>query len=175
MFSDESRFGLRHMDCRVTVWRRHGERFADCCTDRVTSFGGGSVMVWRQSQCREISRWNHATSGNPISQQSGIKLLLQDDNARPHRARIIRDFLQSLGLERMEWLQSWSLNYLGISLGCCQSDQHNHVGWLVEMGESWFIRIINPDPSNDLGVTSLPSPLTRVLWVLYLVTFQLKL
>ena len=28
------------------VWRRRGGRFADCCTGRVTSFGGGSVMVW---------------------------------------------------------------------------------------------------------------------------------
>ncbi|GLD61286.1 cytosolic phospholipase A2 gamma-like isoform X1 [Lates japonicus] len=45
MFSDESRFCLQQLDCRVKVWRRRGERYADCCTDRVTSFGGGSVMV----------------------------------------------------------------------------------------------------------------------------------
>ena len=45
MFSDESRFCLKHNDARIRVWRRRGERFADCCVDRVTPFGGGSVMV----------------------------------------------------------------------------------------------------------------------------------
>ncbi|KAE8280266.1 DNA-directed RNA polymerases I and III subunit RPAC1 [Larimichthys crocea] len=33
-------------DSTYGAWRRCGECFADCCTDRVTSFGGGSVMVW---------------------------------------------------------------------------------------------------------------------------------
>ena len=46
MFSDESRFCLPKLDGRVKVWRRRGERYADCCTDGVTAFGGGSVMVW---------------------------------------------------------------------------------------------------------------------------------
>ena len=46
MFSDESRFCLRQLDRRVKVWRRRGERYADCCTDRITYFGGCSVMVW---------------------------------------------------------------------------------------------------------------------------------
>ena len=45
MSSDESRFCLRHLDRRVEVWRRRGEPCADCYTDRVASFGGGSVMV----------------------------------------------------------------------------------------------------------------------------------
>uniref|UniRef100_A0A8C5FPN4 Transposase Tc1-like domain-containing protein n=1 Tax=Gadus morhua TaxID=8049 RepID=A0A8C5FPN4_GADMO len=30
----------------VKVWRRRGERYADCCNDKITSFSGGSVMVW---------------------------------------------------------------------------------------------------------------------------------
>ncbi|GLD48602.1 caspase-13-like protein [Lates japonicus] len=59
MFSDESRFCLQ-LDRRVKVWRRCRERYADCCTDRVTSFGGG-------------------------------------------RAGFIRDYLQNLGMQRMEW------------------------------------------------------------------------
>ena len=46
MFSDESRFCLRKNDGRVRVWRRQGERFTECCIDRVTAYGGGSVMVW---------------------------------------------------------------------------------------------------------------------------------
>ncbi|GFX31413.1 DDE_3 domain-containing protein [Trichonephila clavipes] len=34
-----------------------------------------------------------------------------DDNARPHRAEIIEEYLEGLGLEGMEWLaQSLDLN-----------------------------------------------------------------
>lgn len=46
MFSDEARFCLRKLDGRVRVWRRRGERFADCCIDKVTPYCGGSVMIW---------------------------------------------------------------------------------------------------------------------------------
>ncbi|KAI4786552.1 hypothetical protein KUCAC02_037046, partial [Chaenocephalus aceratus] len=41
--------------------------------------------------------------GIPESQPSGIKLLLQDDNARPHRARIIRHFFMHEE-KRLLWL-----------------------------------------------------------------------
>ena len=33
----------------------------------------------------------------------GRNSILQDDNARPHRARFISDYLQNLGVERMEF------------------------------------------------------------------------
>ena len=46
MFSHESRFYLQHLNRRIKVTRRGEEHFGDCCTDEVTSFGGGSVMVW---------------------------------------------------------------------------------------------------------------------------------
>lgn len=44
--SDRSRFYLQQLGLRANVSRRHGEHYADCCTDRVTLFGGGGVMVW---------------------------------------------------------------------------------------------------------------------------------
>lgn len=46
VFSDESRFTLHFADGRVRVWRRRGERNAQCCVQEVDRFGGGSVMVW---------------------------------------------------------------------------------------------------------------------------------
>ena len=33
----------------------------------------------------------------------GPKSILQDDNARPHRAGFIRDYLQNVGVDRMKW------------------------------------------------------------------------
>ena len=46
LFSNELRFCLRKLDGRIKVSRRPGEQFAGCCVDRVTAFGGGSVMMW---------------------------------------------------------------------------------------------------------------------------------
>jgi len=39
----------------------------------------------------------------PYLQNLGPNAILQDDNARPHRARIIDNFLQAHGVERMQW------------------------------------------------------------------------
>ncbi|CAH1267810.1 TAZ [Branchiostoma lanceolatum] len=39
----------------------------------------------------------------PFLHNTGPNALLQDDNARPHRAGIIADHLQHAGVERMEW------------------------------------------------------------------------
>src|SRR4029434_9439948 len=39
----------------------------------------------------------------PYLQNLGPNSILQDDNARPHRGRIITEYLQNLGAERMEW------------------------------------------------------------------------
>ncbi|KAK7094342.1 hypothetical protein V1264_007982 [Littorina saxatilis] len=33
----------------------------------------------------------------------GPQAVYQDDNARPHRARVVNDFLQQSGVNRMEW------------------------------------------------------------------------
>lgn len=61
--------------------------YADYGTNRISTFVGGGVMAWGDisltrktrlvlelSQCREISRWDSVTSGNPISLQSGTEL-----------------------------------------------------------------------------------------------------
>lgn len=118
MFSDESRFCLRNVDGRVKVWRRQGERFADCCIERTTAFHGGSVMVWggissggRTELIILQGNLNAARYQQeildpvaiPYVRALGPNAMLQDDNARPHRARIITDHLIQQGIQRMEW------------------------------------------------------------------------
>ena len=39
----------------------------------------------------------------PYLHSLGPNSILQDDNARPHRAGFSRDYHQNLGVERMEW------------------------------------------------------------------------
>ena len=45
-FSDESRFCLRHIDGRLRVWRRNGERHTEVNVQPRHAYNGGSVMVW---------------------------------------------------------------------------------------------------------------------------------
>ena len=46
LFTDESRFHVSTCDRRVRVWRRPGERYADCNIVQYDRYGGGSIMVW---------------------------------------------------------------------------------------------------------------------------------
>ncbi|GLD67144.1 caspase-13-like protein [Lates japonicus] len=57
----------------------------------------GSWIV--ESKCGEGAE-NAMLIAAPID--LGPNSILQDDNARPHRAGFIRDYLQNLGVERME-------------------------------------------------------------------------
>ena len=46
-WSDESRFQLRHSDCRVRIWRKQHESMdPSCLVSTVQAVGGGGVMVW---------------------------------------------------------------------------------------------------------------------------------
>lgn len=75
----------------LKVWRLCEGDFADRCTGRGTSYGGGGVMVWATSveNChfwkhfREISRYDSATVA--IIHLHAI----QDDHTHLHRAEIM--------------------------------------------------------------------------------------
>lgn len=118
LFSDESRFSLQFSDGRERVYRRPGERFADVNVNQRLPFGGGSVMVWGAFS------FNHRTplyvidgnlNGNrylqeiiqplvmPALQRIGAAAMFQDDNARPHRARVVTDFLRQHDVNRIDW------------------------------------------------------------------------
>lgn len=121
LFTDESRFCLRSIDGRLKVWRRRGERFASCCLQRKVAFSGGSVMIWggirnrRKTTAVIISGTLNSRRYIseilephvvPLAHEAGTEsdqFIFQDDNARPHRATIVMDFLQTEGIQRMEW------------------------------------------------------------------------
>lgn len=119
LFTDESRFNLSNNDRRVRVWRRAGERFADCNVVEYDRYGGGSVMVWGgiclnghtdlvvldrgsitgmryvEEVLHPVVRLFHGAIGE--------NFLLMHDNARPHIATVVREYLESLGIEAMDW------------------------------------------------------------------------
>ena len=118
LFSDESRFCIDRPDGRERVWRRRGERYANCCIRERDRWGGPSVMVWAG-----IS-FHHRTplvvlEGNltarryisdvleehaiPFIEQHPNHRIFQHDNARPHSANITSDYLRDQGVSVLPW------------------------------------------------------------------------
>ena len=118
LFTDESRFTLTHNDARARVWRRPGERFVEACVRQHDRHGGGSIMVWGGIYLHGRTPL-HLVQGNlnavryrdeivqplimPTLQAMGPGAILQDDNATPHRARVVQDFMRQHHIHRMDW------------------------------------------------------------------------
>jgi transposase len=120
LFSDELRFALRSPDGRARVWRRPGERYAPCNFSERLSFNGRSIMVWggfsweARTQLVFIERGtltahryieevlqDHVVG---FAQLAGDGFIFMHDNARPHTARIVTDYLHDVGIDTMNWL-----------------------------------------------------------------------
>ena len=113
LVSDESRFNLHHSDGRNRVWRP--ERYQDDTVQERVPFGGGSVMVWRASVFIIAPLYHVVGSLTsqrykdeimrpivlPTQRQMGPNAIFQDDNATPHRARLVNDYVLQAGITRM--------------------------------------------------------------------------
>ncbi|KAK3104731.1 hypothetical protein FSP39_008898 [Pinctada imbricata] len=118
LFTDESRFQLSGSDGRIRVWRRRGERYADCCVREADKRGGGSVMVWGGISFRH--RTSLIVIDGTLTAQRYINEVLrpavvpffaahrdvtqfQQDNARPHSARLTAAFLRQQRIDTLPW------------------------------------------------------------------------
>ena len=119
MFSDEKRLSLRHVDGGKWVYRRPGERFENGNVLEKTQYGGGSIMFWGvisgrtgKTELVEIpGNLNHEryideviiTHVLPTAEQIGNDFVFEQDNARPHVANNVIDYLHAEGITLMEW------------------------------------------------------------------------
>lgn len=118
LFSDESRFCLYSPDGRERVYRRRGERFADCTVSERYSYNGGSVMVWAGISAdahTDLHFFDRNMNADvyvedillpyvvPYAPFIGENFLFMQDNARPHTARRVFDFLDEVGINRLVW------------------------------------------------------------------------
>ena len=117
IFGDESRFQLYPVDGRLRVHRLPVERFRPGCqADRVQA-GGGSVHVWgafHNSAKSPLVLPDGYLTGvlyRGILQNTlvpfarhyfGDNYRYQDENATPHRARVVLDFLQQGNVTKMK-------------------------------------------------------------------------
>ena len=109
---------MDHSDGGLRVWRGVGQRNDPQFAVAVNRWGGGSVMVWAGISVAERTQL-HFVQGNmtshyyrenvlqaivlPMRNRLGDRFLLMDDNARPHRARIITTFLEDNQIQRLDW------------------------------------------------------------------------
>lgn len=118
LFTDESRFSLSTCDGRVRVWRRAGERYADACVQEHDRYGGRSLMVWGGIHLHGRTPL-HLVVGTltgvryrdeivrpiiiPTLEAIGADATLMDDNAPPHRALVVNEFIAQQRVQRMDW------------------------------------------------------------------------
>lgn len=119
LFTDESRFCLDYTDRRARVWRRPGERFHAANIAEHDRYGGGSVMVWGgiswDGRTDLLVLGRGMLTGERYRDEIldahvrlyagaiGENFVLMDDNARPHTANVVQQYLRAQGIERMDW------------------------------------------------------------------------
>ncbi|GFT37930.1 transposable element Tcb1 transposase [Trichonephila clavipes] len=118
MLSDESRFSLQSDFRRTLRWRVPGTRYHQENTIERHRYGGARWLVWGEIILgsrtdlhvqsvtmtghiyREVIRQQHVRL---FRVSMGAEFLFMDDNARPHRANIVDECLQSEDITRIDW------------------------------------------------------------------------
>ncbi|GFV23058.1 transposable element Tcb1 transposase [Trichonephila clavipes] len=113
VFTDESRICLQHHDDRIRVWRHRGERILNSCVMHRHTSSAPSILVWggigyhsRTPLVRIVGTLNSQRYISEVLEpvvlpylQSLATAILQQDNARPHGARIVQRFFVNHQIE----------------------------------------------------------------------------
>ncbi|GFU93526.1 transposable element Tcb1 transposase [Trichonephila clavipes] len=118
MFSDESRFSLQSDSRRTLIRRAPGTRYHQENTIERHRYGGAGWLVWggiilgsrTDLHVQSVMMTGHIYRDVILEQHvrlfrgaMGAEFLFMDDNARPHRANIVDECLQSEDITRMDW------------------------------------------------------------------------
>ncbi|GFT73412.1 transposable element Tcb2 transposase [Trichonephila clavipes] len=119
LFIDESRFTMESDSERLLIWREQRTRYHQSNTVERHSYSGGGILIWAGISLGGHTDLHVFHGGTvtglryrdetldpyvrPYAAAIGNNFILMDDNARPHRARIVEEYLEDHGLERMEW------------------------------------------------------------------------
>ncbi|GFW04426.1 transposable element Tcb1 transposase [Trichonephila clavipes] len=116
MFSDGSRFSLQSDSRRTLIWRAPGTRYHQENTIERQRYGGTGWLVWggiilssrTDLHVQSVTMTGHIYRDVILEQHVRLfrdamdaEFLFMDDNARPHRANIVDEYLQSEDITRM--------------------------------------------------------------------------
>ncbi|GFW34056.1 transposable element Tc3 transposase [Trichonephila clavipes] len=111
-------FSLPSDSCRTLIWRAPGTRYHQENTIERHRYGGAGWLVWGgiilgSREClhvQSVTMTGHIYRDVILEQNvrlfrgaMGAEFLFKDDNARPHRANIVDECLQSEDITRMDW------------------------------------------------------------------------
>ncbi|GFX64101.1 transposable element Tcb1 transposase [Trichonephila clavipes] len=113
VFTDESRICLQHHDGRIRVWRHRGERMQNSCFMHRHTGPAPDIMVWggigyhsRTPLVRIAGTLNSQRYISKVLEpvvlpylQGLATAIFQQDNARPHVARIVQRFFVNHQIE----------------------------------------------------------------------------
>ncbi|GFT91953.1 transposable element Tcb2 transposase [Trichonephila clavipes] len=119
LFTDESRFSLECDTRRVLVWRERGTRNNPAFVRERSQYRRAGWMVWGGISIGGRTDLHMIRNGTltgrryadeilrphviPYAGAIGDSFVFQDDNARPHRARLVINMLETETIQRMEW------------------------------------------------------------------------
>ncbi|GFW10566.1 transposable element Tcb2 transposase [Trichonephila clavipes] len=119
LFTDESRFSLECNTRRVLVWRDRGTRNNPAFVRERSQYRRAGWMVWGGISIGGRTDLHIIRNGTltgrryademlrphviPYAGAIGDSFVFQDDNARPHRARLVENILETETIQRMEW------------------------------------------------------------------------
>ncbi|GFX83355.1 transposable element Tcb1 transposase [Trichonephila clavipes] len=118
MFSDESMFRLQSDSHRTLIWRVPGTRYHQENTIEKHRYGGARWLVWggiilgsrTDMHFKSVKMTDHTYRDVILEQHVRLyrggmcaEFLFMDDNARPHRANIVDECLQSEDITPMDW------------------------------------------------------------------------
>ncbi|GFU92723.1 transposable element Tc3 transposase [Trichonephila clavipes] len=117
--SSQCRFTMESDSGRLLIWREQRTRYHQSNTVGRHSYRGGGILVWAGISLgghTDLHLFHGGTVTDlkyrdeildpyvrPYAAPIGNDFILMDDNARPHQARIVEEYLEDHGLERMEW------------------------------------------------------------------------
>ena len=153
------------------VWRRREERFQDANISEHDRYGGGSMMVWASISRGGRTDLHTVMRGmitgvryrddilygyvRPYAGAIGPQFIPMNDNAIPHRARVVEDYLQHETIVRMDWPACLpDLNPIEHVGTCyrwrlCDVGSSQQLSWNWEMPSLKSGTILRWQPSSD--------------------------
>lgn len=120
LFTNESRFTRESDSGRLLIWREQNTRYHQSNTVERDSYCDDGIMVWEGISLGGHTDLHVFQGGTltgvryrdeildpyvrPYVGASGSDFILRDDNAKPHRAVVVEEYLEGLLLKRKEWL-----------------------------------------------------------------------